>query len=191
LVKSVNERPDVVALIAEIFRDLGYEGAALSRITERTGVGKGSLYHFFPGGKEEMATAVLQEIDSWFERNVFSPLRHDEPADAIAAMWKTVGEYFRSGDRICLPGAFALEETRDRFSSEINGYFRRWVDALRDALIRGGMPRDAAVSAAEDGILTIQGALVLSRALDDRSVFTRALARAEARIERERLEKAH
>jgi len=29
--------------VAEVFQELGYEGASLSEITERTGVGKGSL----------------------------------------------------------------------------------------------------------------------------------------------------
>jgi len=67
-VKTVYERADVVPLLAEIFRELGYEGTTLSRITERTGIGKGSLYHFFPGGKEEMAAAVLADVDGWFER---------------------------------------------------------------------------------------------------------------------------
>jgi hypothetical protein len=48
----------------------GYrEGASLSLISEATGLGKGCLYHFFPGGKEEMADAVLSEIDGWFENH--------------------------------------------------------------------------------------------------------------------------
>lgn len=46
--KTVYERADIVPLLAEIFRELGYEGTSLSRITERTGIGKGSLYHFSP-----------------------------------------------------------------------------------------------------------------------------------------------
>jgi hypothetical protein len=29
-------------------------------------LGKGSLYHFFPGGKEDMAKAVLDEVAVWF-----------------------------------------------------------------------------------------------------------------------------
>ena len=47
-------------------------------ITAGTGLGKGSLYHLFPGGKAEMAAAVLAEIDAWFEAAVFAPLR-DRP----------------------------------------------------------------------------------------------------------------
>ncbi len=169
-------------LLAEIFRELGYEGTTLSRITERTGIGKGSLYHFFPGGKEEMAAAVLAEVDRWFEDFIYEPLRRDEPAVAIAAMWRGVDDYFRSGGRICLVGAFALDVTRERFSDAINGYFRRWVEALAGALVRGGLKQDTARAEAEAAVLGIQGALVLSRALDDHDVFRRAIAGLQARL---------
>lgn len=173
--KTVYERADIVPLLAEIFRELGYEGTTLSRITERTGIGKGSLYHFFPGGKEEMAAAVLADVDAWFERAIYQPLRDDDARKAIAAMWVNVTDYFRSGGRICLIGAFALDETRERFSPAICDYFIRWIDALRSALVRAGCSEEKARAFAEEGVSGIQGALVLSRALDDKAVFTRSL----------------
>lgn len=142
--KTVYERADIVLLLAEIFRELGYEGTSLSRITERTGIGKGSLYHFFPGGKEEMAGAVLADVDAWFEHAIYQPLRKDDADQAIAAMWTNVSDYFRSGRRICLVGAFALDETRERFSAAIGDYFIRWIDALRSALMRAGCPEGGA-----------------------------------------------
>jgi AcrR family transcriptional regulator len=181
-VRTINQRQDVVPLLAEIFRDLGYEGASLSRITERTGLGKGSLYHFFPGGKAEMAEAVLADIDDWFEECVYAPLRRDDPAEGIAAMWREVDGYFSSGRRVCLVGAFALDGTRDRFAAAIRSYFSRWIAALRDALVRGGRDAGTALAEAEEAVLGIQGALVLGRALDDAGVFARALDRMARRL---------
>ncbi len=180
MTRVVFERADAVARVAEVFRELGYEGATLSRITERTGLGKGSLYHFFPGGKEAMAAAVLADVDAWFVENVFRPLEEDEPRTAIAWMWAAIDDYFRSGRRICLVGSFALDATRDRFAGEIGGYFRRWIAALVRALIRAGVDADAAGQQAEAAIGGIQGALVLSRALGDEAVFSRALRRLAA-----------
>ncbi|MGR9169048.1 TetR/AcrR family transcriptional regulator [Rhizobium sp. KDH_Rht_773_N] len=180
--KTVYERADIVPLLAEIFRELGYEGTTLSRITERTGIGKGSLYHFFPGGKEEMAAAVLADVDVWFERAVYEPLRRDDAAAAIDAMWANVMDYFRSGRRICLVGAFALDETRERFSPAIRDYFVRWIEALRRALVRAGCGEAAALAAAEEAVSGIQGALVLSRALDDTEMFRRTLDRLAGRL---------
>ncbi|MBN1086970.1 TetR/AcrR family transcriptional regulator [Erwinia aphidicola] len=123
--RSVYQREDVLPLVAGVFRELGYDGTSISRITEKTGLGKGSLYHFFPGGKEEMAAAVLAEVDSWFTLNIFTPLHEQAAASAISAMWQAVESYFHSGQRICLLGAFALDETRDRFASTISRYFSR------------------------------------------------------------------
>jgi TetR/AcrR family transcriptional regulator, lmrAB and yxaGH operons repressor len=177
MTRTIFEKADVVPLLAEAFRELGYEGATLSRITERTGLGKGSLYHFFPGGKEEMAAAVLADVDGWFVRNVYGPLEHGEPRAAIARMWDEITAYFRSGQRICLVGAFALDATRDRFAAAIRLYFVRWIDALASALRRGGLAPAAARAQAEAAVLGIQGALVLARALDDDAVFNRAVSR--------------
>jgi len=180
--RTLNERSDVIPLIAEVFREFGYEGTSLSRITEKTGLGKGSLYHFFPGGKEDMAKSVLGEVDSWFEHHVFRPLRDDAPDVAVVRMWDSVESYFRSGGRICLVGAFALDETRDRFSDAISGYFHRWIAALRDALVRQGRGKADAKALAEDAVLGIQGALVLARATRDEAVFVRALTRLKSRL---------
>jgi AcrR family transcriptional regulator len=181
--RTLNERRDVIPLVAEVFREFGYEGASLSRITERTGLGKGSLYHFFPGGKEDMAKAVLEDVDAWFEHNVFQSLLHDPPQTAIARMWDAIDSYFRSGGRVCLVGVFALDGTRDRFADAISGYFTRWIAALRDALIRQGWsPADAGQSA-EDVVLGIQGALVLARATKDESLFARTIARLRTRLQ--------
>ena len=51
MARTVAERSDVLPLLAEVFREHGYEGASLSLISKATGLGKGSLYHFFPGVK--------------------------------------------------------------------------------------------------------------------------------------------
>jgi AcrR family transcriptional regulator len=175
--RAVYEKADVLPMLAEVFRELGYEGATLSRITARTGLGKGSLYHFFPDGKEEMAAAVLADVDAWFVANIYEPLERGDPQAAIDKMWQEVARYFRSGGRVCLVGVFALDATRDRFAAAINIYFSRWIAALAAALRRAGVAAGQAQADAEAAVLGIQGALVLTRALNDERVFTRALAR--------------
>lgn len=181
--KGGSERAQVVPLLAEAFRENGFEGASLSVIGQRTSLGKGSLYHFFPGGKDEMGAAVLAQIDGWFEAEVFAPLRGaGDPRTAIETMRAAVDGYFRSGRRICLVGAFALDHVRERFPEQIRDYFAAWRDALGATLERGGLAAPAARDAAEDALIQIQGALVLCRALDDPEVFATGLARMERRL---------
>lgn len=174
-------REETVARIAEVFREHGFEGASLSAITAASGLGKGSLYNHFPGGKDEMAEAVLAHVDGWFEREVYKPLRDAAaPRAAVAAMFGAVDEYFRSGRRICLVGAFALDATRDRFAASVQDYFARWIEALAACLKRGGARQSRAL--AESAVAGIQGALVLSRALDEPAVFARQLRDLQERL---------
>jgi TetR/AcrR family transcriptional repressor of lmrAB and yxaGH operons len=182
MARTVYERADVVPLIAEVFRELGYHGASIGNITQRTKVTKGSLYHFFPGGKEEMAAAILAHVDDWFVREIYEPLEREE-ATAIARMWTSVDDYFRSGRRVCLVGAFALDETRDLFAEAVREYFRRWIDALAKALRRAGADRRSAQGVSEEIVGGIQGALVLARALGEDKVFGRTMAALKLRAE--------
>lgn len=186
MAKIVRERADVIPALGEIFREHGFEGASLSIICERTGLGKGSLYHFFPGGKEEMAAAVLDEIDGWFQDHVFKQLKEEpDPQRAVDGMFQAVESYFHSGRRICLVGAFALGDTRERFALQVHSYFVRWTDALADALWRRGAAAEKARDLAEEAVAIIQGALVLARALGDPSAFQRVLSGLRARLRRE------
>jgi len=183
MARTVFEKSDAITRVAEVFRELGFEGASLFEITERTGLSKGSLYHFFPAGKEGMAAEILAHVDQWFVHEVFEPLERDEPHAAIAQMWRSVDTYFRSGRRICLLGAFALDETRDRFAKPIRLYFRRWIEALDGALVRAGVDAATARPLAEDVVGGIQGALTLARALKEDAVFGRTLARLQQRTD--------
>ncbi|SFK87655.1 TetR/AcrR family transcriptional regulator [Methylorubrum salsuginis] len=176
MARQVAQRDDLLPVLAETFREHGYEGASLSLIATATGLGKGSLYHFFPGGKAEMVEAVLAEIEAWFEARVFAPLRQDDdPAAAIAQMFGTVTDYFRSGRRVCLVGALSLSDARDRFGQALRRYFALWVEALTEALTRVGHPPEGATALSEDIVGGIQGAVVLARALDRPETFERIL----------------
>lgn len=172
MARLVAERADVIPALGETFRRYGFEGASIARISEQTKMGKGSLYHFFPGGKDEMAIAVLADIQDWFEKNIFAPLENDNPIAAISNMFAAVEAYFRSGQRICLMGAFALEETRDRFSDEVKLYFARWLEVLSQALNRAGFDDEEAAHNAKAIIAGIQGAIILCRALDHEGSFS-------------------
>lgn len=183
MTKFVSERADVLPLLAEVFRAHGYEGATLALISDATGLGKGSLYNFFPKGKEQMAAEVLTSIDRWFVDNIYAPLRTAaDPAKGIADMFAAVDDYFRSGQRVCLVGIVALGSARDIFGEKVKTYFAGWVDALAVALRSLGDDRVTARRKAEHAVLEVQGALVLARAFDDAKVFSRALKETQRRL---------
>src|SRR5258707_12583600 len=59
--------------LAAVFRRKGYAGTSYSDIREATGLVKASLYHRFPGGKEEMVNAILRRMDKHFVDYLLAP----------------------------------------------------------------------------------------------------------------------
>lgn len=183
----MTERAAAIPALAEAFREHGFEGASIAHLGAAAGLGKGSLYNFFPGGKEEMAAAVLADVDAWFTGSIFEPLENAPPGDpaaisAISAMFEAVTAYFRSGRRVCLQGAFALGRERDLFAATIAGYFERWIASLTAALRAAGSSEPAARSAAVEVIAAVQGGIVLSRALDNPEIFLQVIEQSRARL---------
>ncbi|AMY52942.1 putative HTH-type transcriptional regulator YxaF [Rhodococcoides fascians D188] len=178
--RLMSDRHDVVPILAGVFRDHGFDGSSLAVISRCTGLGKGSLYHYFPRGKQEMAEAVLDDVELWFHHNVFEPLRHgDDAASTTHDMFEQTARYFRSNRLVCLFGAFTLGLERATFSSRVAAHFTQWIEALTPVLQRLGHG-DSAAELAEEIVAGIQGALVLARAFDDATRFDRVLARLEA-----------
>lgn len=174
MAKPATTRAAVIPVLAEAFREHGYEGASMGILQDATGLGRGSLYHFFPGGKVEMAGAVLADIRAWFHEHEFAPLHsNDGTVEAatlgIRTMFDAVDTCFRSGRRICLPGAFALGRERDQFDDAVRGYFSEWIDTLTAALDIAGTaePRARAIQI----VATIQGGITLAPALNDPHAF--------------------
>ncbi len=171
-------RAKIIATLAETFRRYGYEGASVARLSDASGLSKASLYYHFPGGKEEMAEAVLADLTAWFNDHVFAPLRGAEPPeDRIAAMLAEVNDYYRGGSAVCLFGFFAMGETRERFSAPVADFFANWIASLSAALAEAGVEPEEAIRRAADGLMEIEGALLLSRALSDTGPFHRVLRR--------------
>lgn len=170
MARMIAEKSDIIPVLAEVFRRHGYEGASIGIIVTATGLGRSSLYHFFPGGKKDMAAAVLDHIAQWFETNIFAPLRELPPKAALEHMFTAVSEYFHGGRRICLIGAFALDATRDTFAREVQAYFDDWLTALTLCLRNAGHSDPHARTEAQRIVAGIQGGIILARATgqDDR-----------------------
>jgi len=169
-------RQALLADLAETFRQHGYEGASLAMLAKASGLQKASLYHHFPGGKQAMAEAVLDEVAARFERHLFAPLRGDgPPRRRLADMAELLAAYHHDGTE---PGLFALlaqGPSRARFAARIAAFYGRWIASLGAALADGGLAAEDSVRRAADMVMAIEGALVLSRALADPGPFRRAL----------------
>ena len=173
-------RIDNTALIErllDVFRTHGYEGASLSIIAEATGLQRASLYHRFPGGKEEMVEAALSRVDEVFSNNVLAPLSEKgEPAARVRKMARRLGEFFSAGRRSCVLDTLSLGEAASPLQDHVRRSFAAWVDAMTVVARDAGARPATARRRAEDALVSIQGGLVFSRATGDTKPFERALA---------------
>ena len=165
-------RAEVVALIADVFRAHGYDGSSLRLISEATGLGRASLYHYFPDGKEQMGREVFAHIGTHAKQHLLDPLRTDgSPEQRLGAWTKGVDRFYRSGRNNCLLGSMVLSGGADRYSREIAATFRSLIGALTDVLQDAGLPAAVARRRATGAVASVQGALVTARGLNNTRVF--------------------
>src|SRR5262245_1569268 len=114
-----SETEALLVLLMDIFSEYGFRGTSLPLIEARTGLTKLRLKRMFPGGKDQMATEVLEYIESWFQDEVFDVLEQGKPAESVLRMWRFLDVHFRLGRRVGLIGRFLLDDHGDRFAIPI------------------------------------------------------------------------
>ncbi|MGD1716202.1 TetR/AcrR family transcriptional regulator [Dapis sp. BLCC M172] len=170
-------KEEAIAKLIQVFRQYGYEGTTLAKLSKATGLGKASLYHYFPGGKAEMGEAVLEYANNWFQTTVLKPLKSDgQPEARIMAMSQQINKFYSEGQETCLWSILSVGEAQDLFNSQIQNSLITWIDALTQVLIEAGIEAEQARQKSEDAIIQVQGALILTRVLNNNSPFKRTLA---------------
>lgn len=168
-------KDETIAQLLTVFRRYGYEGATLTRLSEATGLGKASLYHHFPKGKEEIAETVLNYANNLMMANIIAPLRDRErqPALRIEEMIKKVNELYSAGQQPCILAVLVLGD--NIFREQIQQTLKLWISTLAEVLLDAGLDEKTAQCRAKDAILQIQGSLILARGLNDTEPFQSVL----------------
>ncbi len=162
--------------LLELFRAYGYDGVSISQISDATGLGKSSLYHHFPGGKEQMANEVLQLVRDSVRTAFIEPLTaRGTPKFRMNSMLDAVRSFYACGRKNCLIDGLTLGAANELFNQPIAECVREWREALATLFIESGLSAAAAKNQAEDILIEIEGALIISRALNDTAPFERTL----------------
>lgn len=171
-------KDEAIAQIGEVFRRYGYEGATLARLSEATGLGRASLYHHFPQGKEGMAAAVLDRVYGLLQEYLLTPLRGDgSPQERIRAMCASITHFYKGGHNSCFLDVLSIGEAQTLFRETIQCTLGTWLDALSQVLTEAGLDYQTARQRAEDALVQVEGGLVLSRCLGDTAPFMRTMER--------------
>lgn len=169
-------REQVLTRLLDTFRTSGYDGASLSEISEATGLGKSSLYHHFPGGKEDMAKQVLAFLEQQLRDAVFAPL--DEPGSPKSKLDKVVraiDEFYEGGRKACLLEKLSASVDSSRLQAPLARCFGTWLAAIEKIAREAGLTPAVARARAEDFVVRVEGALVVVAGTGDVGVFERTL----------------
>lgn len=176
-------KEEVLDRLTVAFRRDGYDGASIARLSAATGLGKASLYHYFPGGKADMAAAVLAHLGEQFEALILAPLRGSAaPEERLNRMILGLSEFYDRGRKACVIDLFAIGRLRETLGPDLAGAIEGWTGVLAGVLEDAGVPAERALERAEDAVIAVEGALVVSRARDAVDPFQRTLAELPRRL---------
>lgn len=180
---ALMSKEEVLARLMGVFREQGYEGASLAALSEATGLGRSSLYHYFPGGKDEMATAVLAYLDGILEKALHAPLATKAtPKRKLDAMLAVVDQFYDGGAKACLLERLCASAGRPVIGRPLRRSFDVWLTAFETLGVDAGIPRAIARARAEDALARIEGALVVVAGTGKKDVFARALDEVRATL---------
>lgn len=169
-------KDEVLDRLMDAFRDKGYEGASLSELSAATGLTRSSLYHYFPGGKEEMAEAVMAHLDRQLAASLFQPMQSAQPpAKKLAGMIDALDAFYEGGRKACLLERMCTAANRARFKRPLHRAFTVWMDAVESLCIEAGLSKAVSRARAEECVVRVQGALVVCAGTGDSGVFARTL----------------
>jgi TetR/AcrR family transcriptional repressor of lmrAB and yxaGH operons len=163
MVRGVRER--MVASAVDLLARRGLQSTSFSEVLEHSGAPRGSVYHHFPGGKDQMIDSALDAASGRAIELIDQ--KAGAPAEELTAwflhIWREVlirGK-FEAG---CAVLAVAVAADSPGLLEHAARVFRTWRQRLAELLEQGGLsPADAARFAAVL-VASSEGAVVMARA---------------------------
>lgn len=165
---SAETRDRILTATNELFRQQGFHATSVSQVVAAASATTGSVYHFFPGGKDELTAEVLRTSGHAYGELVAGLIRAaPDPAagmrDAFAGAGQVLAEsgYFD----LCPIGTVAREvaTTNDALRQVASAVMTAWSDELAAVFEEAGIEPDRAVSLATLCIASIEGGFILAR----------------------------
>ncbi|WP_426565951.1 TetR/AcrR family transcriptional regulator [Angustibacter sp. McL0619] len=162
----------MVAGAVRLLATQGPPGASFGDVLKETGAARGSTYHHFPGGKEELYRAAL-DLASDRALRALEPVR-GQPADVVVerffAMWRALltETDLRAG---CAVLAVAVAGEPAQIRDDAGQIFRSWQSHLESLFVEGGLTPTKARSLAALTMTSAEGAVAIARAERDLETF--------------------
>ena len=165
--ERTDSRASMVRSAASLIRTRGVSATSFSDVLADSGAPRGSIYHHFPKGKEQLAEDAIR----WTADRVLAhqrTCRATTPAgvlDCFIEMWRQV-VLASDGSAGCVVAGVAIDtDAADRARMDVvRATFRSWVDLLAEQLVAVGVPARRSSRVAVSTVAGMEGALILCRA---------------------------
>ncbi|ADU28665.1 TetR/AcrR family transcriptional regulator [Evansella cellulosilytica] len=165
MTKKISSKEKIIETASRLFQEQGYHATGLNQITKESGAPKGSLYYYFPDGKEQLASvAVNNTADNVAERIKNGLMEEDDPIKAIQTFIQQLASAFEEKDkRMGIPvAAVALEtaNTSEVIRTACVDAYDSWHNIFAAKLITAGYEENQAQESALVINALIEGAFI-------------------------------
>ncbi|OBH56369.1 TetR family transcriptional regulator [Mycobacterium colombiense] len=166
--KQPDTRVRLVESAAELFSRQGFGATGIKAVLAAAAAPYGSLYHFFPGGKQELGAAALAHGGARYRELLESVYPPD--ADVVEA---TANSFVQAAGLLegtdygyaCPIATIALEVANndELMRTAASDAFESWLEVLEQRFTTAGMTAERAREVAVEIFCLIEGAVLLSR----------------------------
>lgn len=184
----MDTRDRIIDASAELFRRRGYTGTGMKQIVTSAEAPFGSIYHFFPGGKEQLGTEVIRWSGEMYQDLVMAVWdAAPDVLSAVDAVFSGAAEHLRQTDfaDACPIATVALEvaSTSEPLREATADVFDRWIAAAGDRFSAAGIAPERARELAYVVLSLLEGAFLFSRSARSAEPVEIAGAAAVAAVE--------
>jgi AcrR family transcriptional regulator len=162
-------RTRIIEAGADLMSRQGYPATGIKQIVEAARAPFGSIYHHFPGGKEQIGEAAIRASGAWYEQLV--PLVFDPAPDLVSgvrAFFAGAAAHLEESGWIdaCPVATVTLETASISEPMRIASHetFESWIAAALPYYTGAGLDRTAGRRLILSLICALEGAFILARA---------------------------
>lgn len=164
---KTDSKERMLAAATRLFQTKGYNATGLREILEESNSPKGSLYYYFPEGKEELAVEALKEARQTICTKIRTTMKKatDAAAGITAAIDDMKGSIGKEGRLQELSLSLIALETylsSDKLSSACKEAFEELEDIYYDKILEDGYETEAAKELSLTVQAMIEGAITMS-----------------------------
>ncbi len=167
--KAGNTKSRILDATAELFMRYGYTGTGLKQIVADANAPFGSLYHHFPGGKQELGVEVIHRSGAMYLELVMGVVdAAPDPVSGVRDCFSGAAEVLRATDYAdaCPIETIALEvaSSNEPLREATAQVFESWIVGASARFRAAGVDEQTGRALAIMLITLLEGAFVLCRA---------------------------